>query len=95
MNARAPFQGHSATSKEAARAIAGQLGRMELEILNLIMDAQAAGALGATDEELIVAFGTQSARPRRIYLTATGKLRDSGATRKTRTGRAAVVWVIA
>ena len=95
MNARAPYQPHSATSLEAARRIGNHVGRMELEILNLITEAQAAGGSGVTDDELIVAFGTQSARPRRIYLTAIGKLRDSGTTRKTRTGRSAVVWVLA
>ena len=94
MELAAPFQNHSPTSKEAARAIAGQLGRMEIEVLNLIATAQAAGGNGLTDAELIAAFGSQSARPRRIFLVAAGKLRDSGGTRKTASGRAAVVWCI-
>ena len=91
----APFQKHSATSREAARAISGHLGRMELEIMNLVTDAQAAGALGLTDEQLIGAFGSQSARPRRIFLVACGKLRDSGSTARTQSGRQAVVWAVA
>ena len=95
MEIAAPFQQHSVTSIEAAISIARALGPMELEILNLIEECQVAGGNGVTDEELIIAFGSQSARPRRIYLTATGKVRDSGAVRKTRSGRNAVVWVIA
>lgn len=89
MEIAAPFQNHSATSKEAARSIAGKIGPMERELLAMF------GARDWTDDELINQFGTQSVRPRRIYLTAMGKLRDSGTTRKTRSGRAAVVWVLA
>ena len=92
---RAPFQNHSPTSCEAARLIAPHLSRMEVEILNLITEAQAAGGDGLTDDELIIAFGSQSARPRRIFLVACGKVVDSGITRKTRAGRKAVVWRLA
>ena len=95
MDLAAPFQKRSTTSREAARAISGHCSRMELEILNLVAEAQAAGAPGLTDEQLIDAFGSQSARPRRIFLVACGKLRDSGATRRTQSGRQAVVWVLA
>ena len=95
MELAAPFVKTSATSREAARAISGHLSRMELEILNLIVDAQAAGAPGLTDEQLIGAFGSQSARPRRIFLVACGKLRDTGTTSRTQSGRQAVVWAIA
>lgn len=95
MEMAAPFQKHSPTSCEAARLIAPHLSRMEVEILNLITESQVAGGTGCTDEELIDAFGTQSARPRRIFLVACGKVRDSGLTRKTRSGRRAVVWRLA
>jgi len=95
MSARAPFQHHSATSCEAARLMAPHLSSMEVEILNLITESQAAGGNGLTDDELITSFGTQSARPRRIFLVACGKVCDSGATRLTRTNRKAVVWRIA
>lgn len=88
----APFQQHSPTSKEAARRMAPMLGRMEVEVLNAIAECQAAGGSGLTDDELIAAFGTQSVRPRRIFLVSCGKLADSGETRKTRSGRNAVVW---
>jgi hypothetical protein len=89
MEVAAPFQNHSPTSKEAARAIAGRIGPMERELLAMF------AARDWTDDELINQFGTHSVRPRRIYLTALGKLRDSGTTRKTRAGRQAVVWLLA
>jgi len=94
MNDRAPHQQYSATSKEAARIILARCGPMELEIMNAVIACQAAGGNGLTDDELIEAFDTQSVRPRRIYLVAIGKLRDSGSTRKTRSGRRAVVWAL-
>ena len=90
MEIAAPFQNHSATSKEAARSIAGKIGPMEREILMLFASAP---GMGFTDDELIDRLGTQSARPRRIYLTRMGVLMDSSLTRKTRSGRRAVVWV--
>jgi hypothetical protein len=92
---RSPYQRHSPTSHEAARLLAPRLHAMELEILNLIADSQAAAGTGMTDDELIADFGSQSARPRRIFLVKIGRLKDSGAVRKTRSGRNAVVWVIA
>lgn len=92
---RAPSQRHSPTSNEAARLIAPRCGPMEIEILNMIEACQMAGGCGLTDLELIEAMGTQSARPRRIFLVKIGKMRDSGSTRKTRSGRRAVVWVLA
>ena len=92
---RAPYQPHSPTSHEAARMLAPKLSSMELEILNIISECQCAGGNGLTDTELIEDFGSQSARPRRIFLTKIGKLRDSGAVRKTRSGRNAVIWVLA
>lgn len=91
----APFQKHSPTSQEAARLLAPKLSAMECEILNLIAESQVAAGSGMTDDELIAAFGSQSARPRRIFLVAIGKVRDSGLVRKTRAGRNAVVWVTA
>lgn len=92
MEIAAPFQKHSATSKEAARIIVGKCGPMERELLVLFFHA---GDHGWTDDALIEKVGTHSVRPRRIFLVATGKLRDSGATRKTRMGRNATVWVLA
>ena len=93
MGITAPYQPHSPTSKEAARLIAPRLGAMEENILALFRAREAFG--GLTDEDLITMLGTQSARPRRIFLVKVGKLRDSGATRRTKGGRRAVVWTLA
>ena len=92
---QAPYQQHSPTSHEAARLLAPKLSAMECEILNLITESQAASGSGLTDDELIATYGSQSARPRRIFLTKLGKLRDTGTVRKTRAGRNAVVWALA
>ncbi len=60
-----------------------------------------AGPAGVTDEELLRIFkregwaGSDSGiRSRRAELVAAGELVDSGTTRKTRHGRASVVWVV-
>lgn len=89
MEMRAPFQNHSPTSHEAARLINPKVSAMERRILELFE----AGSM--TDDELIAIFNTQSARPRRIFLTHIGKVVDSGTTRKTRSGRRAVIWRLA
>jgi len=83
----APYQPHSQTSKAAAKAIEDHLGPMEHRVLDKFTPA-----LSWTDDELIREFGTQSVRPRRIALTQRGFLEDTGQTRKTASGRNAVVW---
>jgi hypothetical protein len=52
---------------------------------------------GGTDEELQDALGMNpnTQRPRRIELVERGLVRDSGRTRKTKSGRRATVWEIA
>ena len=95
MEMRVPFQNHSATSHEAARFVNPKVSAMERRILELLGQTKDIGGVGLTDEELIDVFGSQSARPRRIFLTHIGKVVDSGTTRKTRSGRRAVVWRLA
>jgi hypothetical protein len=58
---------------------------------------QVMGDIGATDEEIqdILGMNPSTQRPRRVELVDAGLIRDSGATRKTRSGRPAVVWVAA
>ena len=93
-----PYQRHSLTSLEAALSMQPHLHRMEKQILNLITDSiileEGNKEDGWTDDELIRQFDTQSARPRRIRLVQLGLLKDSGLTRKTRTGRKATVWIL-
>jgi len=51
---------------------------------------------GATDEEIVIGTGIiqNTERPRRRELVLAGDVIDSGKTRKTFTGRQAVVWVL-
>ena len=92
MNPPAPFVQGSLTSCEAALGIAPHLGRMEGQVLSYIAARE---TYGATDAEIIEALGSHSYRPRRILLVQLGLLRDSGGTRKTSSGRKAVIWTLA
>lgn len=100
-------QRHSPTSKAAAEAIKHRVGPMHGKILTLLRHRRSFadhGAVladrwtaGATDEEmqfeLDMAQNTQ--RPRRRELQQWGLVIDSGTTRATKSGRQAVVWVLA
>lgn len=93
--ASAPFQGHSATSREAAERIVPDLGRLRAEVLAYL---HTRGALGATDDEMQVALAMNPStqRPRRIELVARGLVQSHPSLKRpTRTGRSAVVWVVA
>lgn len=85
---------HPATAKKAALNVAPRTGTQRWKILNFVQNM---GAYGATDDEMIVGLGMlhQSVGPRRLELVEGGFLVDSGATRKTRTGQDAIVWIIA
>lgn len=88
-----PSQAHSPTSKAAAIAIKPARQTLQARVLDLI---RAAGYAGLTDEQIITILNMNPSteRPRRIELQEAGKIVDSGRTRKTRSGRNAVVWVI-
>lgn len=90
---RPPAQRHSETSVAAAEAVAPLAKTYRAMVCEVIREA---GAAGMTDEEIIDATGLppSTARPRRIELVGLGMVRDSGTTRKTRSGRKAAVWVI-
>src|SRR5262245_4791484 len=86
-----PAQRHSATSRAAAAAIVGSLSRLR----RLVLDAlAAAGLAGLTDEEGIDRTGLSPStyRPRRVELWRSGLVVDSGRTRRTASGRNAVIW---
>jgi len=87
-------QAHSPTSVAAEKAIRPALNFLERKVLEFF---QARGQEGATDEEVQdgTGLGGSTQRPRRTSLVERGLVRDSGRTRKTRSGRQAVVWVIA
>ena len=90
--AGAPYQSHSETSRAAAEAIASKAGTIRRVILDFLVGL---GDHGATDEEIQtgLVMGANTQRPRRVELVRAGLVVDSGKTRPTLSGKAAVVWV--
>lgn len=82
-------QRHSPTSKAAAASIKPRIGPLHRLILRRLQDCG-----NMTDEEMQVEMGmsANTQRPRRRELQVAGLIVDTGKTRKTRSGRAAVVW---
>lgn len=89
---RAPHVRGSETSYDAARQMDDKLNAWQDRVYRLIW---VRGDRGATDEELIDALkaSPSTVRPRRVELREKGLIVDSRKTRKTRSGRNAVVWV--
>ena len=85
-----PYQRHSDTSKTAAGRAKPDSATLRKRVLNLLR----ATPRGLTDEEIAEALGMNPStqRPRRIELVTALMVRDSGVTRPTKSGRAAVVW---
>lgn len=85
----APFQPHSATSREAAESVEPHLRPMQDKVLEAIKQAP------STDQEIAAATGMaeNSVRPRRIELYRLGLIVSFG-TKRTSSGRRATVWVI-
>jgi hypothetical protein len=79
------------TSRDAAYAIAAHAPVQRASIFEYI---HARGADGGTDDEGEIALNIipQSYTPRRGELVRAGHVIDSGQRRKTRRGRAAIVW---
>lgn len=88
----APYVKGSDTSLEAAEEAVSFSASLREQILDHI---QKLGGAGATCDEVEVSFGLrhQTASARIRELVQVGSLKDSGARRKTRSGRGAVVWV--
>jgi hypothetical protein len=82
----------NANSNAAFKAIQPYVPTLEERILDFLF-----GVGGATDEEMRSAlnmhYGTHSSRRRSLVLK--GRVRDSGDTRLTTSGRPATVWEIA
>lgn len=89
-----PRQQHSPTSTEAAEAIEPRADTLRAQVLDYL---RMCNVNGATDEEMQLALGMNPStqRPRRVELVNAGLVVDSGRTRPTASGRAAVVWVVA
>ena len=88
-----PAQRHSATSIVAAKSIKPQLSRLH----KLVLDALGKSRFGETDESLMQITGlpANTLRPRRRELELQGKIKASGETRATISGRQATIWRIA
>lgn len=84
-------QSNSTNSITGAENIARHIGPLHSRVLAYLSSAQA----GATDEELMDGTGIapNTLRPRRRELQIMGRVKDSGVTRPTKSGRKAVVWV--
>lgn len=85
----APAQEHSETSKAAARRIEARRSSLRQRVIDAILVNG-----GLTDEEgiRITEMSPSTYRPRRIELVELNAVEDSGLTRKTKSGRSAVVW---
>lgn len=83
----------STTSRAAAQSISDKrLSELHERVLTLFRNV---GEYGLTDEELQAAGNTKSVlRPRRIELTQLGRIKATGRTRLTGSGRAAQVWTL-
>ena len=92
-----PPHNGTATSAAAAHSMRDQVSILREKIVAYI---ERLGACGSTCDEIEVALGLShqccSARITELHAPRTGKPRiyDSGRTRKTRSGRAAIVWRI-
>ncbi len=83
--------GTGSTARQAAERIEPVKTAMQKRVLAFLRER---GSRGATDSEMQEALdmGGNTQRPRRIELVAAGHVYNSGRTRKTTSGRAAVVW---
>ena len=83
---------HTPTSRAAADSVRMSANTIRAHVKALIL---AAGDYGITDEELqACGIVANTERPRRRELVLLGEIVDSGRTRRTASGRAAVVWVV-
>jgi hypothetical protein len=87
-----PSIAHSPESRQAAAQAAPTAGTKRAAVLRFIASR---GHLGATDDEVQLGLGMNPSteRPRRIELYEGRHIAKLRATRTTRTGRKAVVWI--
>jgi hypothetical protein len=81
----------------AALPRTGTWRRWVLDAIGAAWPVRPDGSGGLTDEEIedALGIGGNTERPRRKELEEAGLILDSGATRPTSTGKAAIVWVAA
>lgn len=85
------------TSAEAYESIRPHLNAQEKQVMDEFDAWSKTKWIGLTDEECqgVTGLSPSSQRPRRIALVDAGRLKDSGLTRKTSSGRSAIVWAVA
>lgn len=81
----------ASTSREAYASVVNDLGAMRAKVYRALHRKP------RTDEELIRLTGLSpnSCRPRRVELVEMGLVQDSGQRKQTRSGRWAIVWMVA
>lgn len=87
-----PYAIGSVTSHAAAVAIAPHIPTLEAMVLAAIKEHAMCGGLTDLEGQRVTGIGGDTYRPRRGWLKDNGYIRDSGKTRKTASGRPAVVW---
>jgi hypothetical protein len=80
------------TSEEAAESMQGCARSLRARVLDFIASR---GADGCTDQEIQdgLSMDSNTSRPRRWELYREGRIKKSGATRKSTSGRNCDVWV--
>lgn len=87
-----PYAPHSATSLEAAKAVAPKATDLRTAVLQYLLHC---GENGATDLEIASGLNMflDTSRARRVELTKAGSVIDSGRRRLTPSNRTATVWL--
>lgn len=84
----------TATSIAAAESMRGSKLRIRGQVYGFILDQRHMGATADEIEDNLEIAGN-TVRPRIVELREMSLIRNSGNLRKTRSGRSAVVWVVA
>jgi hypothetical protein len=88
----APSQAHSTTSQEAATSILIHSKSIRAKVWKYLVNKD---TTGATDQQIQIdlRLDPSTERPRRRELVLQGFVKDSGFTKKTRSGHNATIWV--
>lgn len=87
-----PYVKGSDTSRAAADSMVPYVGKIQAEVRDFVIDAGPRGATCDEAEELL-GYSHQTASARFRDLVLANVIKDSGARRKTRSGRAARVYI--
>ena len=83
----------TATSDAAALSMREYKLKQRGQVYGYLLDCREKGAT-ADEAEAYLGIAGNSLRPRLVELRELKLIRNSGLTRKTRTGRGAIVWVV-